>query len=273
MSAAISQKSKLWFRSLAHALLGMRRTRLYCLGTGKSGTHSLAEMFARGARADHEVQTEILIPKILDALAGRISQPEFAQWLRGHDRKMALEVDSSQLNYYLVDILLKEFPDARFVLTIRDSYSWLDSIINHVLHHEKATPAWIRLRDLRYQSDIFTHAPAERLLKEKGLHTLDGYLSYWAKHNGDVVNQVPAERLLVVRTDQIRQRALEICDFAGLPHRAVDLDRTHAFQNPEKFNLVRQLDRDFLEQKMEQHCRPLLTRVFPEIKSFADSKL
>ena len=32
----------------------VRRTRLYCVGGGKSGTHSVAEMFSRNVRARHE---------------------------------------------------------------------------------------------------------------------------------------------------------------------------------------------------------------------------
>jgi hypothetical protein len=270
---AISNKSGAWADLLTGRFFRARCARLYCVGTSKSGTHSLAEMFARGARTQHEAQAELVIQKTLGAAIGRISREELTRWVRARDLELALEVDSSQLNFFLLDILLAEFPDARFVLTIRDAYSWLDSLINHLLHYNQAGPEWTQLREFRFRPDVFTHAPEERLLKEKGLHALDGYLSYWATHNGQVVAQVPPAQLLVVRTEQIRERASEICNFAGLPRRALELDRTHAFKNPQKFNLVRQLDRGFLEQKIEKHCRPLMSCYFPEIKSFADSKL
>lgn len=265
-------KYKHWLFSLKYFVPGMRRVRLYCLGTNKSGTHSIAGMFSRHMHTQHEAEAELLIQTILDAASGRIAREEMTRWVCARDRRLALEVDSSQLNFFLHDILLSEFPDARFVLTIRDCYAWLDSLINHVLNHPQASPTWTQMRDFRFRPDLFTHAPEEQLLKENGLHTLDGYLSYWAAHNGQVVDRTPADRLLVVRTEQIRHRAFEIAGFAGLPHHTVNLERTHSFKSPRQFNIVRQLDRDFLEQKVEKYCRPLMLRFFPEIRSLDDIK-
>jgi hypothetical protein len=169
-----------------------RRTRLYCIGTAKSGTHSIADMFCHSIRAAHEPQADALVQKILGAASGQISTEQLTHWVRARDKEMALEVDSSQLNFFLMDILLTEFPDALFVLTIRDAYSWLDSFINHVLHFNGMGPDWLRFRDFRFKAGAFTHAAEEPILKEKGLHTLDGYLSYWAMHNENVLARVPA---------------------------------------------------------------------------------
>jgi Sulfotransferase domain len=250
-----------------------RRGHVYCIGTAKSGTHSIADMFCKNVRTGHEPQSAPLIEKIFGVASGQVSKEQLSRWVRERDREMALEVDSSQLNFFLLDVLLAEFPDARFVLTIRDAYSWVDSFINHVLHFNQAGKDWLRLRDFRFGSGAFTHQPEEQILKEKGLHTVDGYLSYWAMHNHNVLAQVPAHRLLVVRTQQIRQRAYEIADFAGLPRSCVDLSRTHSFKNPEKFNLLHQVDRRFLEDKMEKHCGRLMRRFFPEINSLEDANL
>jgi hypothetical protein len=37
--------------------------------------------------------------------------------------------------------------------------------------------------------------------------------------------------------------------------------------------VIREIDRDFLEGKVAQHCRPLMNRFFPEIKTLDDAKL
>jgi len=158
-------------------------------------------------------------------------------------------------------------------LTIRDCYSWLDSFINHVLHYNQPGPETIQFRDFRFRPHIFKHAPEEEILQKNGLHTLDGYLSYWALHNKQTVARVPAERLLIVRTDQIRQSALEIADFAGLPRECVELERSHAFKNPKKFHLLREIDSAFLKEKVEKNCGPLMRRFFPEIKSIEDARV
>ena len=251
-----------------------RRTRLYGVGTGKTGTHSIAAMFSGPVRSCHEPEAIELMEKIFDLQAGRIKEEELTAWVRRRDRKLALEVDSSHLNFYILDLLIREFPEARFVLTIRDCYSWCNSVINQAARLAgKVHPFWPRLADLRFRPDIFRHAPEEKFLKEKGLYTLDGYLSHWKEHSGQVIDKVPKERLLVVRTDQIQQEALTIAGFAGLPHHAVRLERTHEYQNPSKEQWLRQIDRNFLEAKVEKHCRPLMTQFFPEIKSLDDANL
>lgn len=251
-----------------------RRARLYCLGMGKSGTHSIAAMFSEIVRTRHEPQAVQVLEKIFDREANRLSEKQFVDWLHARDRRMALEVDSSALNFDLLDTLLREFSNARFVLTIRDCYSWCNSLMNHCLRFaETMDPRWQPWLHSRMRGGIFQHTPEEQMLKHRGLYTLDGYFSYWSRHNSETLAKVPANRLLVVRTDQIQQRAVEIADFAGLPRRAVRVDRTHEYQNPSREQLLRQIDRNFLEAKVEKHCRPLMTRFFPEIKSMHDAKL
>jgi hypothetical protein len=271
--AGVCQDTAFKFKRLLLGPQRTRRARLYCVGMGKSGTHSIFGMFSKNVRAGHEVQAEALLDKIFDWQDGRISEAEITAWLRARDRKLALEVDSAGLNYWILDLLLREFPDARFVLSIRDCYSWFNSIVNHWLRFPDLDPRWVRLQNFRLGNPAFTRAPGERVLQEKGFHPLSAYLSHWTTHNDTVLAKVPAERLLVVRTDQIKQRAFEIADFAGLPRRFVQLHRTHEFQNPSKQELIRQIDRDYLEKKVEQFCRPLMARFFPEIKSLDDAKL
>ena len=182
--------------------------------------------------------------------------------------------DSSWPNILILEFLLREFPGARFVLTIRDCYSWLNSTLNHSLRYRGVSPRQrVKARDFAFQRDGFVHAPEERWLRDGGFYTLDGYFSGWAAHNRRVLAAVPPEQLLVVRTDRIRHCAHEIADFAGLPRQVIRPHRTHEFQNPDKKEIIRQLDRDFLERKVEQHCRPLMTQFFPEIKTLDDARL
>lgn len=260
---------------LKRFLLGpqrVRRAQLYGVGIAKSGTHSIAAMFSRNVRARHEPQAAELIDKILDWRGGRLGERELTDWIRNRDRELALEVDSAGLNFQILDILLREFPKARFVLSIRNCYSWTNSIMNNHLQMP-SVEHWARWRKFLHEGEITTYAPEEKVLEEKGLYTLDIYFTRWAKRENQVMVKIPRERLFVVRTDQLRQRAFELADFAGLPRYAVRLDRTHEFQNRQKQEIIRQIDRDFLERKVEEHCRPLMTRFFPEIKSLDDAKL
>jgi hypothetical protein len=249
-----------------------RRARIYCVGMGKTGTHSIAGMFLNGVRAVHEADAKRLITKILDWREGHITERQFTDWLLARDRSMALEVDSSGPNFHLIETVLREFPDARFILTVRDCYTWLDSVVNHQLRFPEVGQEWQRMRNYRFGKSGFVYAPSEKILQEKGLYPLESYLSLWAMHNNEVIAKIPPEKLLIVRTDQIKKRAYEIADFCGLPRRSVCLERTHEFQNKTKQLSLRQIDRAYLERLVEKHCRPLMTRFFPEIKSLDDTK-
>jgi hypothetical protein len=168
--------------------------------------------------------------------------------------------------------LLKEFPDSRYLLTIRDCYSWMNSLAKHRLRYrETGNPVWDQLR--KYRAGKFPHTPQDQALKEKGLGSMDFYMNRWATHNQAVLDKVPAHRLLIVKTNDIRKRALEIASFAGLPTGLVRVEHTHAFQNPANENIIQRLDPSYVEEKVEQYCRPLMQKFFPEIKSLQDVKL
>src|SRR5687767_195405 len=231
-------------------------------------------MFSRRVRRDHEPEATRLIEKFLAWQRGELDQGQFTQWLHARDRRMALEVDSSSLNQAIMEVLVREFPNARFVLTIRDCYSWCNSMIYHTIRFKADLhPLWKAMGRWRMRPEDFQHAPQEELLRALEVAPLACYFRYWSRHNADVLAQVPQDRLLVVRTDETEKRAFEIADFAGLPRRVVRLHRTHAYKNPAKQELLRKIDRDFVESKVEQHCRPLMARFFAEIKSLDDVRL
>ena len=221
-------------------------------------------------RSLHEADSELVIDSIFDFIDGRIDRGQLALIIRSRDNRLQLEVDSSQLNYFLLDILLQEFEEAKFILTIRDCYSWMDSFINHQLAH-RSSPLWDRLRDLRFRPDQFQHSEEETLLKEHGLYTLDGYLSYWAAHNRNVLQRISSDRLFIVRTDEISKRAREIAAFAGVPESKINPGKSHSFKAVAKYNLLSGIPPDFLERKVHVHCRTLMDQFFPAVKTAEDA--
>jgi len=240
-----------------------RRTHLFGVGTGKSGTHSLAAIFGDRLRSAHEPERFKVIDVILNVAAGRIRDEQLSCYILRRDRRLWLEVDSSQLNFFLLDKLVELFSEAKFILTIRNPSAWLDSSINHQLGLGRSEK-WIQLHNLRYRPDLHTHTQLEAPLKEKGLYTLDGYLAYWARHNWTVINNVPKDRLLIIRTDQLGKSIGEIAKFAGVSRSILNEERSHTFKARQKFNVLRELDQKYLGDKIAQHCGDLIGEFFPE---------
>lgn len=265
----LGRTASAWREALPLGGSSRRRTHLYSVGTAKSGTNSIGTVFADRLRSDHEPENERMIDVILRAAAGDLSTAEVRRYLKRRDRRLNLEIDSSQLNYFVLADLVDLFPESIFVLTIRNPYAWLDSFINHQLGRG-TPPHWQRLRDFRFRPERFSHPPEESALRDRGLYTLNGYLSYWATHNETVLNTVPRNRLLVVRTNEISQHADKIAAFAGVNASAVSPDRSHANKAKKRFYVLRELDVTYVARRVDEHCRSLMHTYFPHIAEPAD---
>jgi hypothetical protein len=251
-----------------------RRFQAFGVGTPKSGTRSLAGLFERSYRAAHEPEAEALVAMIDLEMKHGIERERVAQFFRRRDRRLRLELESSHPTAFFLETLLVEFPGAKFILTIRDCYSWLLSVCGQFLRLPKTHDYafWGKMRDAYYRPDLYPHAPEERVLAAHGLYSLDGYFAFWARHNTEVLTRVPRERLLVVRTHEIRRDAERIAGFLGVPPESLDTSRAHLNRAQAAADMVWEIDPRFVQTKADLHCRDLMARFFPEVRSLENVK-
>ena len=124
-------------------------------------------------------------------------------------------------------------------------------------------PNWLRMRDFRFKHSRFKSAKEEQILAQHGLYTLDGYLSSWAEHNKEVLAKVPKSRLLMVRTHEISTEIKRIAEFVGVPPETLNREKSHSFKAKEPFNILSSIDKYFLEEKINIHCKSLMNEVLP----------
>ena len=251
-------------------LLRPRRLHLYCIGAPKTGTVSIANLFSR-YQSRHEAVLDVTMDALRAAHEGTASERQLMRMLRQHDRELYLEVESSYPMAVFAPLLVKLFPRARFLLTVRDPRSWLDSIINqhvnfpiHLPPRETQRPIDLIFRDLRtYLFGRFGEefAPEEEVLREQQLFPLAGYLRGWARHNRSVLDAVPAHRLLVLRTEQLAEQVPRIAAFAGVPAESLDPDQSHSHRAPQKHGLLERIDPDFVAQQITRHCDASMRRL------------
>ncbi|MES1925710.1 sulfotransferase [Salinisphaera sp. T31B1] len=230
-------------------MVSPRRTHAYCVGTAKSGTHSINAFIKPPLTAAHELESERTIETIIARRDGQLSDRQLDRFLLKRDRRHRLDVDSSQLNFFFLDELVRLFPRARFILTVREPRAWLDSFVNHQLGRS-ASSNWQRLRDLRFRPDVFPHGPDDAVFAEHGLYSLDGYLSYWREHNLKVLEAVPADRLMVLKTRHIGDSIAGIAQFLNVDPELLDAERAHAFTAATKFGLLESLDERYLNDRI-----------------------
>jgi hypothetical protein len=238
-----------------------RRIVIFGIGAPKSGTHSLAGLFEANYRTAHEPEAKDLVEMICDVREGLRPREDLRRLLAEKFERLDLEVDCAGLNGWVVEDLVPLSDRARFILTIRDPYTWLDSMLNHMT--ERDAPAhYVRLRKLNLGGHPFR--AEDRALQERGLYPLDGYLASWATRNQLALDAVPAGRLLVVPTDQLGDRVVDIATFAGIDPATLDRSRSHQFLAPVKYGILDDLDQAYLRDRIEAHCRPLIDRFFPD---------
>jgi hypothetical protein len=115
----------------------------------------------------------------------------------------------------------------------------------------------------------FQYPAEEKLFEQFGLYTLSGYLSAWASHNKKVLETVPRDRLLVVRTQDIKDEVVTIAEFLGAKPNRLLRSGSHAFKGAKKFNLLMKLDPAYLEKKVNEPCRELMGQYFPAVDAWS----
>ena len=239
-----------------------RRFRLFGLGLAKSGTHSLAGVFASNYRSAHEPEAKAFVEVLNAVLSGEVERAELRRYLEEREERLDLEVNVAGWNGVAVPELVDLYPEARFVLTVREPRSWLDSLLNH-LEVGKAPPHFVRFRSLIY-ADGGDHPPEEAVLAEHGFYPLRGYLLDYARRHELILDTVPADRLLVLRTKEIGDRLDDLAAFVGVPADTLDRDQSHGFPARAKFGFLDQIGDDHVQATIDEICGPVMARLFPD---------
>jgi hypothetical protein len=248
-----------------------RQTRLYGIGSPRSGTHSIAAIFDRSMRSRHEPAFRAATKNVLAHHRGLASFDELRRFVRTRDERLGLDVDSSHVNVFLIDALVAEFDDARFVLTIRDCFSWMDSAINHTMNSRRWSAADREYLEFWFDTKDVTYSRHDECLRQRGLSSIDCYLAAWSRHNDRALSSAPADRLLVVRTPEISARLHEIADFAGVSRERIDPGFRASGLARSKHGILEQVDAAYLADRVAAHCGALMSRFFPHVRSLRDA--
>lgn len=253
-------KTPLW------PLLRPRRIHVYGVGAPKTGTHSIANLFSEHYRSAHEMQVERTTHLLQKRYAGGLQR--LASAVRERERRWRLECESAHLLAHFADVLADEFPRAKFILTVREPRSWLRSVIDQCIKnprteflHDQEFRCWIRLRDLYFGVPPEEYPVPERPLAANDLHTLDGYLSYWTRHNRMVLDAVPSDRLLVVRTRELSDSIDRIAAFMGVSPSTLAREKSHSYKAPKRYELLDEVDEGYVQDKITEHCSGVMARL------------
>jgi Sulfotransferase domain len=242
-----------------------RRLDVCCCGLSKTGTHSMAGIF-ESYRSAHHPDGMVRLPLATAYLQGEVDAGDARKILRRRDRLNRLEMESSSLAGILIEPLSRACPDKKFILTIRDVYSWCDSWIDHNINRppDHSSP-WATLDRVRLRVEDFPATKFDAPLTARGFPPLACYFQLWAGHNGRVLEALAPGRLLIVETSQIPTRLQEIAAWAGVPLETLRSDRSWLFSAAAKHRVLATLDESYVRDTAERFCGPLMTKYFPRV--------
>lgn len=242
-----------------------RRFQAYCVGTGRSGTRSIAGIFASCYHTAHEPNFKELLAIIPSLQKGLITQQAFKDYVIHLDNKRQLEFNSSFLNTWLLDVLVPEFLNAKFIFTIRDCYSWLNSAIIDSFLRKSKLPVreYEKFLDVMIGPGIYRFLQDEKAFFENKEFVVDKLLYHWADVNERIFNTVPKSRMLVVKTYEISSRIDAIADFINIPSENLDPGNSYVGKSIQYPNILSKIDRNFLASKVNLHCKALMDKFFP----------
>jgi len=243
-------------------ILRPRRFQAYCVGPAKSGTVSVSGLFSRHFRSGHEVAFRQVVEMAVQRYEGGLTKAEAMRQLRKRDREFRLEMDSFNQLSVFAEELVEMFPQALFVLTVREPQAWLNSIINQHLRVDVSHRGpERRLRQLFFGTQGGTYSQGEEELERLGLFSLDGYLGAWSNHYERILERVPRERLLVVRTEALSTSRGRLAHFLSIPPEMIDNKRSHLHRCPQDHGVVSRIPQNLLEARVDELCGDVSSRL------------
>ncbi len=239
-----------------------RRLDVCCCGLSKTGTHSMVGIF-ENYRSVHHPDADTRLNLAIGYLKGELSVGHAERTLRSRDRLLHLEMESSSLAGILIEPLVKACPQKNFILTMRDVFTWCDSWLDHNINSPPTAASLFGMLDrVRLHVDEFPPTRFDAPLTERGFPALPCFFQLWANHNTRVLQAVPAERLLIVRTADITGKISDIAQWAGVPAETLRGDRGWLFAAPKKHGVLATLDAAYVREMAERFCGPLMQRYF-----------
>jgi transcriptional regulator with XRE-family HTH domain len=251
-----------------------RKFQAYVVGLPKTGTVSLAGIFGN-YRASHEFDQWETHQMVIKYKQGLISKKQVCEYLKKRDLMAGLpEMDSAYFNSHYLDILAVEFSEAKFICLIRDCYSWLNSYISHFVEPEREV---LKSREIGngFPFDLPRGSLKERVELVNNFHKyIDTPLSFWSNSYKSILEKLPPNRSLIVKTQEISGKVDEIANFIGVPPQSLIRENSHLNKLKKNIHILHKLDYDFLKAKFDEYCSSLMERFFPgyTLKDFLNGK-
>ncbi|MBV7328317.1 hypothetical protein KFU94_08655 [Chloroflexi bacterium TSY] len=245
------------------------RTKAFCVGQAKSGTASLHGLLATHHRSAHEPEREQTLEMILRESRGEVEAQNFGAYLIERDQRLNLDYDIAWANQFIIAHLLTNFPDAKFIVLIRDPHTWLQSTVGHLISREIPHDVQSFL-DWWFKPDRYPHSRHDSTLEAHGLFSIAAFLTVWNQHVNICIQSVPPERRLVLRTHELNESHQRLSEFLQIPLDSLDPQNGHLNRSTWADRIESFVDSVYLNEMVDRICGENMANHFPEVSGIQD---
>ena len=241
-----------------------RQFQAYNVGLPKTGTSSIWALFGH-YRSGNEFMERETVMQIVSWHDGTLSDTAFRAYLLQRDQEGGLEMDAASFNHLYLDLLVEMFPQAKFICTIREPYTWMNSYCKMLLRYRRlfatqnvAPPQWMtdygRILFGTFTWDAFTSLDA---LQSQLATLADGFVRHWGEAHRRIFALLPRDRSLVLRTHELSAQLDALAQFVGVPRQTLTAMH-HRNANPDQSNVLQELDLAFFQERCVLYASDVL---------------
>ena len=237
-------------------------SRGFCVGQAKSGTASLYGLLASHHRAGHEPERDQILGMTLKESRGDVDQNALRGYLLQRDRRLNLDYDIAWANQFIINHLLVVFQHAKFIVLIRDAYTWLESIVGHLMSREIPVDV-LEFLDWWFEPDLYPHTRHDRGLEEYGVFSVAAFLNAWNQHVNTCAGVIPTDRRLILRTHELDRSHQRLGEFLQIPIDSLDTGDGHRNRGTWSGRIESLVERAYLNEMIAATCGENMAPLFP----------
>lgn len=220
-------------RRISYAGSGLKRPdtrhqpKVFCVGNFKSGTVSLCGLLGQQLRGAHEPDAFLFSKMWLHKAKGQLGSTEWEEFLIRRNNALSLDFEASGFLTTEAPLLAQLYPHSKFILSIREPESWLQSLRRHILKNRSKLGChyWEPIFEEWFGQAEFE--PEEAELKAKNLFPTRGMLNYWKQSNEAAIQAIPRDRLLILETKNLTHSVDQLEAFMGWAEGSLDRSKSH----------------------------------------------
>jgi hypothetical protein len=175
----------------------------------------------------------------------------------------------------MVPAFVRLFPEAKFLVPIRDVISWLDSYldygINNRLHEgtNVISPQRTRMGRHRYGQLYQRYSDGEEKLRQFDMPSIEAHLYFYRNYYEKLLKLIPDERRIVYSTKELNENLTSICNFLGISNTIfLNTRRKRLNTRRMRHNVLMNLDPVWFQEKIEYYCGHLIKSFFPDMQTY-----